>query len=321
MGEVVEVAPPRGVGGPGAVRVTSSVSRAPLPGGGARPGRAGAPISTMLTPDERMRVDAAGQGLYHTLHRESLEDVLRDLRTRRASRGARLGRDAAPLRPARDRARGGDRARVPARAGGRAAHRGRRRAAPRTPCSRWAERRARAHRRAAARRLARAARRRSPPTAGDDLERLAAAALAADLAGAPEDCRALLRAAVHAAAARAHRARARPRAGRSPEHAHEPLLPRSACRRPSATSPWRASCAPRACSRTRGCSIAARRQPPRVLVAAELRPPRAHAARPTRRRVPRALRRRGDAAPLPRGARDPVSRALSKLRRSGDASL
>jgi AraC-like DNA-binding protein len=39
----------------------------------------------MLTADERMRVDAAGHGLYHTLHRESIEDVLRDLRTRQVS--------------------------------------------------------------------------------------------------------------------------------------------------------------------------------------------------------------------------------------------
>jgi AraC-like DNA-binding protein len=89
MGEVVEVAPPRGVGGPGAVRVTSNMTSNMMTaaggGGSARPGRAGAPISTMLTADERMRVDAAGHGLYHTLHRESIEDVLRDLRTRQVS--------------------------------------------------------------------------------------------------------------------------------------------------------------------------------------------------------------------------------------------
>jgi len=44
-----------------------------------------APVSTMLTPAERLRVDAAGEGLYHTLHRDSLDDVLRDLRERRAA--------------------------------------------------------------------------------------------------------------------------------------------------------------------------------------------------------------------------------------------
>ena len=44
-----------------------------------------APVSTILTPDERLRVDAVGQGLYHTMHRDSLDDVIRDLRERRAS--------------------------------------------------------------------------------------------------------------------------------------------------------------------------------------------------------------------------------------------
>ncbi|MBC7790842.1 MAG: helix-turn-helix domain-containing protein [Anaerolineae bacterium] len=43
-----------------------------------------APVSTVLTKDEQMRVDAAGQGLYYTLHRDSMDDVLRDLRQRRA---------------------------------------------------------------------------------------------------------------------------------------------------------------------------------------------------------------------------------------------
>jgi AraC-like DNA-binding protein len=44
-----------------------------------------APVSTMLTVDERLRVDAAGAGLYYTVHRDSLDDVIRDLRARRAS--------------------------------------------------------------------------------------------------------------------------------------------------------------------------------------------------------------------------------------------
>ncbi|MBA3405252.1 MAG: helix-turn-helix domain-containing protein [Gemmatimonadaceae bacterium] len=42
------------------------------------------PVSTMLTPSERIRVDAAAEGLYSALHRESLEEVLSDLRERRA---------------------------------------------------------------------------------------------------------------------------------------------------------------------------------------------------------------------------------------------
>ena len=44
-----------------------------------------APVSTMLTPAERLRVDAAGEGLYRALHRDSLDDVLRDLKDRRAT--------------------------------------------------------------------------------------------------------------------------------------------------------------------------------------------------------------------------------------------
>ena len=42
-----------------------------------------APVATMLHPSERGRVDAMGAGLYRTIHRESLEDVLKDLRLRR----------------------------------------------------------------------------------------------------------------------------------------------------------------------------------------------------------------------------------------------
>lgn len=40
------------------------------------------PISTILTNEERLRVDAAGQGLYRAMHRDSVEDVLRDLKDR-----------------------------------------------------------------------------------------------------------------------------------------------------------------------------------------------------------------------------------------------
>lgn len=40
-------------------------------------------LATVLTPSERAQVDAAGEGLYRTLHRESLVAVLDDLRTKR----------------------------------------------------------------------------------------------------------------------------------------------------------------------------------------------------------------------------------------------
>lgn len=52
------------------------------------PGRsaiAPSPVSTLLTPVERQRVDAAGEGCYVTLHRESIDEVLVDLRSHRVS--------------------------------------------------------------------------------------------------------------------------------------------------------------------------------------------------------------------------------------------
>jgi AraC-like DNA-binding protein len=44
-----------------------------------------APISTILMPSERRRVDAAGEGLYTALHRDSIDDVIRDVKEQRAS--------------------------------------------------------------------------------------------------------------------------------------------------------------------------------------------------------------------------------------------
>lgn len=49
-----------------------------------RHGQARFPVSTVLTPHERSRVDAVAQGLCEPLHRESLEEVLTDLRNQRA---------------------------------------------------------------------------------------------------------------------------------------------------------------------------------------------------------------------------------------------
>jgi len=43
------------------------------------------PIATMLTPDERIRVDAAGEGSYRTVHRDSVAEVMQDLKSNRAS--------------------------------------------------------------------------------------------------------------------------------------------------------------------------------------------------------------------------------------------
>ena len=44
-----------------------------------------APVTTILTPAERVRVDAAGQGVYTTLHRDSIDDVFRDLKEHHAA--------------------------------------------------------------------------------------------------------------------------------------------------------------------------------------------------------------------------------------------
>ena len=43
------------------------------------------PVTTILTPAERIRVDAAGDGLYRTLHRDTVEDVIRDLKEHHAA--------------------------------------------------------------------------------------------------------------------------------------------------------------------------------------------------------------------------------------------
>jgi AraC-like DNA-binding protein len=42
-------------------------------------------VTTLLSPGERARVDAAGEGCFVTLHRESVDEVLSDLRSQRAS--------------------------------------------------------------------------------------------------------------------------------------------------------------------------------------------------------------------------------------------
>ena len=49
-----------------------------------KPGGSRTPVSTILTPPERSRVDAAAQGLCEPLHRESLDEVLSDLREQKA---------------------------------------------------------------------------------------------------------------------------------------------------------------------------------------------------------------------------------------------
>jgi AraC-like DNA-binding protein len=48
------------------------------------PSRSMLSVTTMLTPNERLRVDAAGEGSYRALHRDGVGDVIRDLKDRRA---------------------------------------------------------------------------------------------------------------------------------------------------------------------------------------------------------------------------------------------
>jgi len=50
-----------------------------------RPPRPPLPIATMLTPNERIRVDAAGEGSYHAIHRDSVAEVVQDLKSNRVS--------------------------------------------------------------------------------------------------------------------------------------------------------------------------------------------------------------------------------------------
>ena len=55
-------------------------------------------IATMLTPTERLRVDAAGDGWYQTIHRDSVAELVQDLKTHRA-RVPSLSRSPAATRP------------------------------------------------------------------------------------------------------------------------------------------------------------------------------------------------------------------------------
>jgi AraC-like DNA-binding protein len=42
------------------------------------------PIATLLTPAERLRVDAVGEGYYRTVHRENVDDLIRDIKLHQA---------------------------------------------------------------------------------------------------------------------------------------------------------------------------------------------------------------------------------------------
>jgi AraC-like DNA-binding protein len=42
------------------------------------------PVATFLTPTERLRVDAVGEGYYRTMHRENVDDLIQDIKTHQA---------------------------------------------------------------------------------------------------------------------------------------------------------------------------------------------------------------------------------------------
>lgn len=70
---------PRGGTGP----VSHRIVYRPREGAVADAERSAVPaIATVLAPDERLRVDAAGRGVYTTSHRDSVDEVAGDLRTR-----------------------------------------------------------------------------------------------------------------------------------------------------------------------------------------------------------------------------------------------
>ena len=70
------------------------------------------PIITFLTPKERPGVDAVGEGYYHAVHHETIDDVIRDVKSRHvhailvsvtcagahSARTAMLGRDCQRIR-------------------------------------------------------------------------------------------------------------------------------------------------------------------------------------------------------------------------------
>src|SRR5215831_20768381 len=49
------------------------------------PSRSPVAIATMLTPNERTRVDAAGEGSYQAVHRDSVSELVEDIKANRAS--------------------------------------------------------------------------------------------------------------------------------------------------------------------------------------------------------------------------------------------
>ena len=57
----------------------------PTPPSSPAPVRRPVPVATVLTPTERARVDAAGDGFYEAYHRDSVAEVVQDLKSNRVN--------------------------------------------------------------------------------------------------------------------------------------------------------------------------------------------------------------------------------------------
>ena len=73
---------PRAAGAPAPRPVGAPAAGPPTTSMGAAGAAAAPPVVTLLTVDERLRVDAVGHGRWHALHRESVDDLARELRAR-----------------------------------------------------------------------------------------------------------------------------------------------------------------------------------------------------------------------------------------------
>src|SRR5262249_45626388 len=67
------------------IEIMHTTSPAPADSVGATQLALPMPIATMLMPHERPRIDAAGEGSFRALHRDSVAEVVQDLKSNRAS--------------------------------------------------------------------------------------------------------------------------------------------------------------------------------------------------------------------------------------------
>ena len=253
-------------------------------------------VSTILTPGERMRVDAAGEGSYRAIHRDGVAELVRDIKSRRA--------DAVLLSVARcdDRMQPGicamvrefPRVATVALVSQAAPD------APRVALSLgtsgitqlvdvreptgWHE-----------------LRRLLLTNRGSEIQREALTQLAIDLAGAEPDCWRFFEA-LFTAPPRVATVRALSREfAVLPKHAHEQVLSHGVAGA-EAIPGHRPAHPRRPALRESRLFHRQRREPSRLLVAPELWATRADAATDDRRRVQESVRRSGDAPTLSRNA-------------------